>query len=77
MTEDEPTAKITLTAVYDKVQTLATAVTVLAEKLPSQSTQLADHEKRIRSLETRMWVAVGAFGLIATLSPYLSKLLVP
>lgn len=77
MTDEEPTAKVTLTAVYDKVQTLATAVAVLTEKLPSQSSQLSDHEKRIRSLETRMWVAVGAFGLLSFASPYLSKIFIP
>jgi len=73
--DNEPSARVTLTTINAQLQELVTQVAVLTEKLPPQSTQLDDHEKRLRSIETRMWLAVGAFGLIAAASPYLQKLI--
>jgi len=81
MSNEEPTARITLTTVFNQVQQLTNTVTTLTERLPAHTEatdqKLADHERRLRSLETRMWAAVGAFGLIAAVSPYLSRLFIP
>jgi hypothetical protein len=81
MSNDEPTARITLTTVFNQVQELTNTVTTLTERLPAHTEatdqKLADHERRLRSLETRMWAFVGAFGLIAAVSPYLSRLFIP
>lgn len=81
MSEEEPTARITLSKVYDELRALSNTVTALTERLPTHveatETKLKDHERRIRTLETRMWLAVGAFGLIAAASPYLSRMFIP
>jgi hypothetical protein len=37
--------------------------------------QIKDHEQRIRAVESRIWQAVGGFGLLAVLAPIVSKLL--
>lgn len=80
MSEEEPTARITLTAVYTEMQKLVLTVSQLSERLPAHvdvtEKKLADHERRLRILETRMWLAVGAFGLIAAASPYLARLII-
>lgn len=79
--EEEPTARITLTTVYKEVQDLSKAVITLTERLPNHieatELKLADHERRIRQVESRIWLAVGAFGLIAAASPYLSRIIIP
>lgn len=81
MADEEPTARITLTTVYKELQDLTKTVNQLVGNLPDHvkatEDKLADHERRVRSLETRMWLAVGAFGLIAAASPYLSRLFIP
>lgn len=88
MADEEPTARITLTTVYKELQDLTQTVNQLVVKLPNHventdtkilahDTKLGDHERRIRTLETRMWAAVGAFGLIAAASPYLSRIFIP
>lgn len=81
MADEEPTARITLTTVYTEVRALADTVTKLAERLPAHmeatDTKLSDHERRLRTLETRMWAALGGFGLIAAVSPYLSRVFIP
>jgi len=79
--EEEPAARITLTKVYEEVRELTKTVTMLAEKLPTHTEatdqKLTDHERRLRALETRMWAAVGGFGLLAAASPYLARLFMP
>ena len=81
MADEEPTARVTLTTVFKQVQELTNTVTTLAERLPAHTEatdqKLSDHERRLRSIETRMWAFVGAFGLIAAVSPYLSKIFIP
>ena len=66
-TPDRPS----LGKVYDAINTVATDVAVIKDRL----VDLADHERRIRSLEQRMWAAIGIFGLIAAASPYLTRLI--
>jgi len=81
MPDDEPTARITLTQVYKELQHIARKVDDLNTRLPTHidatEKKLADHERRIRALETRTLTAVGAFGLLAAASPYISQLLIP
>ena len=81
MSDEEPTARVTLNKVFEEVRALTVTVNDLAGKLPAHTRatdqKLADHERRLRALETRMWAAVGAFGLIAAVSPYLSRLFIP
>jgi hypothetical protein len=81
MADEEPTARITLTRVYEEMRELTKTVTELTALLPahteSTDKKLADHERRLRALETRTWAAIGGFGLVAAASPYLSQLFVP
>ena len=88
MPEDEPAAKITMTAIYNELRLVAQTVNSLNERLPSHIAQtekdaaevrsdVADHERRLRTIESRMWLVVGGFGLLAAVSPYLAKLLIP
>ena len=88
MPEDEPAAKITMTAIYNELRHVAETVNSLNERLPTHISQtekdvaevrsdIADHERRLRTIESRMWLVVGGFGLLAAASPYLSKLLIP
>ena len=88
MPEDEPAAKITMTAIYNELRRVAETVNSLNERLPTHIQQtekdmaevrsdVADHERRLRVIESRMWLVVGGFGLLAAVSPYLAKLLIP
>lgn len=76
MTVDEqPGFRVTLKDVYTDVQEIKGALTTMKDALPNQATQLVDHEKRLRALETRVWAAIGGFGLLAAAAPYLSRLI--
>lgn len=81
MPDEEPTARITLSKVYDELREVTKTVATLAEKLPNHidatDQKISDHERRLRALETRMWAAVGGFGLLAAASPYLARLFMP
>ena len=46
----------------------------LANVLPGTEEKLDDHEKRIRALERRMWQAIGGFGLVAAVMPWIVSL---
>ena len=67
--DQEP--KPSLGAVFDAIATVRTDVAVIKDQL----IDLSDHEHRIRNLESRMWIAIGGFGLLAAAAPYLSKLI--
>lgn len=79
MSDTEPSARITMTAVYKEVQQLAMSVARLTESLPNHVDEtrkrLNDHEARIRSVESRVMWAVGAFGIVAAASPFLARLI--
>ena len=88
MPEDEPAAKITMTAIYNELRRVAETVNSLNERLPNHISQtekdaaevrsdIADHERRLRTIESRIWITIGGFGLLAAASPYLSNLLIP
>lgn len=72
---DEPGFRVTLKDVYSDVQSIKGSVNGLKDAMPTQAAQLVDHEKRLRGLETRMWAAIGGFGLLAAAAPYLSRLI--
>lgn len=74
--DSEPAAKVSLDSIYNIVLATAQDVGLIKQGLPSTASQLADHETRLRSLERRVWLAVGGFGLIAAASPYLSLLFI-
>lgn len=59
----------------DELVSIRTILQRVADVTPSQQVQLNDHEKRIRALETRVWAAIGGFGLLAAAAPYLSRLI--
>lgn len=69
--EQEPQKPPSLGSVYDAIATVRTDVAVIKDQL----IDLADHEHRIRNLESRMWAAIGGFGLLAAAAPYLTKLI--
>jgi hypothetical protein len=75
VTEEQPGFRVTLKDVYSDVQEIKGAISTLRDALPNQASQLTDHEKRIRALETRVWAAIGGFGLLAAAAPYLSRLI--
>ena len=88
MSEDEPAAKITMTAIYNELRNIAQTVNSLNERLPNHISEtekdvsevradLADHERRLRTIESRIWITIGGFGLLAAASPYLSNLFIP
>ena len=73
--ETLPGFRVTLKDVYSDVQEVKSAVNELRSALPNQSAQIVDHEKRLRNLETRVWAAIGGFGLLAAIAPYLTRLI--
>lgn len=75
-TEDSgPGFRVTLKDVYGDVQDIKATLGALKDALPNQAAQITDHEKRLRALETRVWAAIGGFGLLAAAAPYLSRLI--
>lgn len=67
--------RITLRDVYREQQEMKSLLEKLANSLPSQDEKLTDHENRLRKLEMRVGWAVGGFGLLAALAPFLTKLI--
>ena len=67
--------RITLRDVYREQQEMKSLLEKLANSLPSQGETLTDHEIRIRKLEMRVGWAVGSFGLLAALAPFLTRLI--
>ncbi|MBX3094300.1 MAG: hypothetical protein KF680_07180 [Cryobacterium sp.] len=71
MTPPPDETRPSLSNVYQAINEVKTDVAVIKNELGD----LVDHERRIRTLEQRMWAAIGIFGLLAALSPYLSRLI--
>lgn len=59
----------------DAIVTILTELRTDVAVIKAGLNDIADHERRIRALESRMWAAIGVFGLIAAASPYLSRLI--
>lgn len=48
-----------LQAIYDKVSSTETKVAVIEERLSSVADNTNDHEKRLRSVEKKVWLVTG------------------
>ena len=57
MTDPEPSIRITLSAIYKKVEDVERAV----NSLPGE---VSDHEVRIRAIEKYLWIWIGASGVL-------------
>jgi hypothetical protein len=65
LTPGQAVVQITLGQVYNEVTGTRREVTALAEAVKSSLAIGADHETRIRTLERRMWMAIG-MGTVAS-----------
>ncbi len=76
MGEDTDTVavKVSMRDIYLEVQRQGRLLEKIANSLPDAETKLDDHETRLRKLEMRVGWAVGGFGLLAALAPFLTKL---
>ena len=68
--ENETAVKVSMRDIYIEVQRQGKLLEKIANSLPDSDQKLADHETRIRRLETRIGWAVGAVGLIAAVMPW-------
>ena len=77
MTENVETAtvRVSMKDIYVEVQRQGRLLEKIANALPDSEDKIDDHEARIRKLEMRMGWAVGGFGLIAGLAPFLVRLI--
>lgn len=86
MADQEPSTRITLRHVYQDQQEMKLLLQQVAQQLPilrkslddherETASIVADHENRIRQLETKLWKLFGAIAVIAGLAPFLARLL--
>lgn len=86
MSDQEPSTRITLRHVYQDQQEMKVLLQQVAAQLPvlrkslddheRETAQIvADHENRIRQLETKLWKLFGAIAVIAGLAPFIARLL--
>ena len=78
MTDDYPetaSVKVSMRDIYAEVQRQGRLLEKIANSLPTVDDKITDHETRIRRLEMRMGWAVGGFGLIAAVMPWIVGLL--
>ena len=77
MSEDTDTVavRVSMRDIYLEVQRQGKLLEQIASSLPTQESKVNDHENRIRKLETRIGWAVGAFGLLAAVVPFLVRLI--
>lgn len=82
---DESSTRITMKELYIQVQKIQSMLERLGNQLPGiadklddlekdVNVRLTDHETRIRRIETNMWKAFGALGLIAAVVPWIISL---
>lgn len=76
MAEDTDTTavRVSMRDIYLEVQRQGRLLEKIANSLPDSEDKIDDHEARIRKLEMRMGWAVGGFGLIAAVVPFLVRL---
>lgn len=72
MAESNETAavRVSMRDIYAEVQRQGKLLEKVANSLPNSEETIEDHEARIRKLETRMGWAVGGFGLVAAVMPW-------
>ncbi len=68
---DTTTVKVSMRDIYNEVQRQGRLLEKIANSLPDSEDKIDDHEQRIRKLEMRMGWAVGGFGLIAAVMPWI------
>lgn len=71
---DTATVKVSMRDIYLEVQRQGRLLEKIANSLPDSEDKIEDHESRLRKLEMRVGWAVGGFGLLAALAPFLTKL---
>lgn len=76
MPEDTDTTavRVSMRDIYYEVQRQGRLLEKIANSLPDSEEKIEDHEKRIRALERRMWQAIGGFGLLAAVMPWIAGL---
>ncbi len=67
---DAVAVKVSMRDIYLEVQRQGRLLEKIANSLPDSEDKIDDHERRIRLLEARMGWAVGGFGLIAAVMPW-------
>ena len=75
MADDTDSVRITMRDIYREQQEMKSLLEKLANVLPSTEEKLEDHEERLRKLEMRVGWAVGGFGLVAAVMPFVVRLL--
>jgi len=71
---DTVAVKVSMKDIYLEVQRQGRLLEKIANSLPDSEQKIDDHENRLRKLEMRVGWAVGGFGLLAALAPFLTKL---
>lgn len=76
MPEDtrENGVRVSMRDIYVEVQRQGRLLEKIANSLPDSEEKIDDHENRIRKLEMRMGWAVGGFGLLAAVMPWIVTL---
>jgi len=67
--------RVSMRDIYSEVQRQGKLLEKIANSLPTSEQTIDDHELRIRKLEMRMGWAVGGFGLIAAVMPWIVGLI--
>ena len=68
---DTVAVKVSMKDIYLEVQRQGRLLEKIANSLPDSEDKIDDHEARIRKLEMRMGWAVGGFGLVAAVMPWI------
>jgi len=72
---DTVAVKVSMKDIYLEVQRQGRLLEKIANSLPDAESKLDDHEQRIRKVEMRMGWAVGGFGLVAAVMPWIVGLI--
>jgi len=74
-TTDTIGVRVSMRDIYNEVQRQGRLLEKIANSLPDSEDKIEDHEIRIRKLEMRMWQAIGGFGLVAAVMPWIVSFL--
>jgi len=55
--------------IFNKLDAIGKSMAVLEMQMPATTIRLEDHEQRLRSMEVRLWMSVGALVLLAFAVP--------